>query len=111
MPEHYSRRDALRTLAVAFGAAATLLPGHRAGAAELPHVLPTDASATALGYHEDAKTVDAKANPTYQSSQVCGNCVQLKGNEGDAWRPCNLFPGKLVNANGWCKLWTKKAPA
>jgi hypothetical protein len=108
MSDQYSRRDALRTFAVAFGAAATILPGRRAGAAELPHLLPTDASATALGYHEDAKTVDPKSNPTYQASQVCSNCAQLKGSEGDAWRPCSLFPGKLVSANGWCKVWTKK---
>ena len=108
MSDQFSRRDALRTLAVAFGAAATVLPGRRAGAAELPHVLPTDASATALGYQEDSKTVDAKSNPTYQAGQVCANCAQLKGNDGDAWRPCTLFPGKLVSANGWCKVWTKK---
>lgn len=109
MSDQYSRRDALRTFAVAFGAAATILPGRRAMAADLPHVLPTDASATALGYHEDAKTVDPKSNATYQPSQVCANCAQLKGNEGDAWRPCTLFPGKLVSANGWCKVWTRKA--
>jgi hypothetical protein len=108
MSDQYSRRDALRRFALALGAAATVLPGRRAAAAELPHVLPTDASAAALGYHESASTVDAKSNPTYQASQVCGNCAQLKGNDGDAWRPCTLFPGKLVSANGWCKVWTKK---
>jgi hypothetical protein len=108
MTHHLSRRDALRSLAVAFGAAVTVLPGRRARAAELPHALPGDPVSTALGYHEDAKTVDAKSNPTYQPGQVCANCAQLQGNAGDAWRPCNLFPGKLVSANGWCKVWTRK---
>jgi hypothetical protein len=108
MSDHFSRRDALRTFAVALGAAATVLPGRRAQAADLPHLLPTDASATALGYHEDVKTVDAKSNPTYQAGQVCSNCAQYKGNAGDMWGPCNLFPGKQVSANGWCKVWTKK---
>ena len=28
--------------------------------------------------------------------------------EGE-WRPCSLFPGKAVNANGWCASWTLKA--
>ena len=58
----------------------------------------------ALSYHESAKTVDAAKFPTYKPDQHCGNCLQLPGNDGDAWRPCNLFPGKLVNANGWCKV-------
>jgi hypothetical protein len=35
--------------------------------------------------------------------------MQLQGKEGDEWRPCNLFPGKLVNAHGWCKVWQAKA--
>jgi len=108
MSRNFSRRDTLRTLAVACGAATTVLPGRRAQAAELPHALPTDPVSTALGYHDDARTVDPKSNPTYQAGQVCGNCAQLKGNPGDAWRPCNLFPGKLVSANGWCKVWTKQ---
>jgi hypothetical protein len=34
--------------------------------------------------------------------------MQLTGKEGDEWRPCNVFPGKLVNANGWCKVWAPK---
>jgi hypothetical protein len=40
---------------------------------------------------------------------MCNTCLQLQGNAGDAYRPCNIFPGKLVNANGWCKVWVKKA--
>ncbi|MDP5191762.1 high-potential iron-sulfur protein [Rheinheimera baltica] len=32
----------------------------------------------------------------------------LQGNAGEAWRPCGVFPGKLVNAEGWCAAWAKK---
>ena len=28
--------------------------------------------------------------------------------DGDAWRPCQIFPGKLVNAKGWCSVWAPK---
>ena len=47
--------------------------------------------------------------PTYQPGQMCNTCLQLQGKAGDAYRPCNIFAGKLVNANGWCKVWVKKA--
>ena len=36
--------------------------------------------------------------------------AHLTGKAGDAWRPCNLFPGKMVKNPGWCKVWVK-APA
>jgi len=39
----------------------------------------------------------------------CANCMQVQGKDGDEWRGCNIFPGKLVNANGWCAAWAKKA--
>ena len=38
---------------------------------------------------------------------VCANCMQIKG-AGEEWLGCNIFPGKLVNANGWCAAWMKK---
>lgn len=38
----------------------------------------------------------------------CGNCMYVQGNEGDANRPCAIFPGKLVNVNGWCSAWVKR---
>jgi hypothetical protein len=68
----------------------------------------TDANAKALGYLHDAKKVDAKKNPNYKAGQLCSNCLQIQGKAGEAWRPCTLFPKKLVNANGWCKVYVKK---
>ncbi len=116
MKDLLSRRDALKTLALGAG---TLLVARTAGAGAeaakpaaaagaLPHVAATDPVAMALSYVESAKGVDAKKFPTFKPEQKCGNCLQSKGKEGEAWVPCNLFPGKLVNAQGWCKAYVKK---
>jgi hypothetical protein len=35
--------------------------------------------------------------------------MQIKGDAKAEWRPCNIFPGKLVNNNGWCAAWAKAA--
>jgi hypothetical protein len=67
-----------------------------------------DPQAKALGYVEDAKTVDAKANPNFKPGQICGNCLQAQNKADAGMLPCNIFPGKLVNAQGWCKVWVKR---
>jgi len=108
-PISHSRRDALKQFVLLCGAAGALHTSRSAQAAELPHLGPTDPTARAVAYHESAKTVDAKQFPSYQPGQLCRNCVQPQGNAAAVWRPCNVFPGKLVNANGWCNLWAKKA--
>lgn len=76
-----------------------------------PHLDEKDPLAVAMGYVHDAKKVDASKVPQYKPGSYCHNCVQLVGKEGDQWRPCNLFPGKLVNAEGWCKVWVLKPGA
>ena len=110
MNELISRRDALKGLAL--GAGTILAVGatrtRAADAGSLPHVSPTDSVAVALSYHESAKTVEAAKFPNFKPGQECSNCLQLTGKAGDAWRPCNLFPGKVVNAGGWCKVYVKK---
>lgn len=108
MSQSFSRRDALKGLALVVGAAGALRSIQEARADALPHLDPADPTAQALGYHDSSKSVDAKAFPTHQANQVCNNCMQLQGNAADAYRPCNIFPGKLVNANGWCKVWVAK---
>lgn len=107
MSQSFSRRDALKGIAVVVSTGA--IASRTARADEAPHLSPTDPTAQALGYHESAKSVEAKDFPTYQPDQMCSTCLQLQGNAGDAWRPCTIFAGKLVNANGWCKVWVKKA--
>ena len=115
MDELISRRQALKNLALGAGTllvvgatASTRADAAAASYANLPHVAPNDPVAQSLSYHENAKTVEAAKFPNYKPDQHCGNCLQLTGNEGDTWRPCNLFPGKLVNAGGWCKVYVKK---
>lgn len=108
MSEPMSRRSALKTLVTLAAGAGCLADQSRARADGLPHLTLTDPTAVALGYHESAKQVDPKLFPNYVPSSSCSNCLQLKGEAGQAWRPCNLFPGKLVNANGWCRVWVKR---
>ena len=108
MSEPLSRRAALKRLALLLGAAGAAEPGRPARAAELPHLSASDPNAMALGYHDQAATVDAGQFPTYRRGQSCDTCLQLQGKEGDVWRPCNLFPGQLVDAGGWCRVWVPK---
>lgn len=102
-----TRRDVLFALAPA---GAVLLVGGTAARAQgnLPHLQESDPLAKSLGYVDDAKRVDPKANPMYKPGSHCGNCAQLQGKVGDTWRPCTIFAGKLVNVNGWCKVWAAK---
>ena len=76
-----------------------------------PRLEESDPLAKSMGYVHNAKQVDASKNPQYKPGAHCANCVQLVGKEGDEWRPCNIFQGKLVNANGWCKVWVLKPGA
>jgi len=104
-----SRRVFLRNAAVAFPIGAIVLE-RTASAQDLPHVELDDPTAKALLYVHDAKNVDT-SNPLaarYEEGQHCANCVQIQGEDGAEWRPCALFPGKLVAAAGWCSVWAKK---
>jgi hypothetical protein len=103
----YPRRSVLKgaLLGVAAAPAAAWLGRAEAAPVKLD---VNDPQAKALGYVEDATTVDAKANPNYKPGQDCANCLQSQGKPGEAMLPCNIFPGKLVNAKGWCKVWVKR---
>ena len=65
-----------------------------------------DPAAIAVGYVENAGQVDVKKYPAYVKGSTCENCLQLQGSAGSAYRPCGLFPGKLVSVSGWCTAWT-----
>jgi hypothetical protein len=99
-----SRRSLLKNLSLAAGAAA-LTPGG-AGAADAPRLDVKDPAAIALGYVENTAQVDLKKYPDYAPGSNCENCLQLQGTAGNNYRPCTLFPGKLVSVSGWCKSWT-----
>ncbi len=81
----------------------------KAAAQDLPHITEDDPAGQAYGYTHDASSVDAASRPNPAESQTCANCALVQGNDGDAWRPCQILPGKAVNADGWCKVWSPKA--
>ena len=100
-----SRRALLETLALGTTAAA-LAPYRSRSAAALQNLDPKSPSAVDKGYVEDAARVDLKKFPSYVKGSNCENCLLLQGSAGDAYRPCTLFPGKLVSIKGWCSAWT-----
>ena len=108
----YDRRTVLKSALAGLAAlpAAGLITEARAQGAQ-PHLDEKDPLAVAMAYVHDAKKVDPNKTPQYKKGQHCANCLQLQGKEGDEWRPCNIFQGKLVNANGWCKVWVAKPGA
>ena len=110
-----TRRSFLAQAAMAVPAGAALLDvaviNTAFAEAALPKLELTDPSAKALLYVDDAANVDSK-NPMaarYAAGQTCANCSQIQGKDGDAFRPCGIFPGKLVSSKGWCSVWAKKA--
>jgi hypothetical protein len=68
----------------------------RANAQE--RVDPEDQTAKALQYVHESKVEGA----------YCDNCMYIQGEDGAEWRPCAIFPGKVVAAKGWCSAWLKK---
>ena len=100
-----SRRDMLRGSAVGLAvlAGATLIPATRLHATSLPKVSEDDSTAQALKYRHNAQESERPS-----ADQHCGNCRYYKGTESDEWAPCDLFPGKVVNGDGWCNVWARK---
>ncbi len=117
-----SRRRFLAQVALAVPAGAVLLDAvvtNQASAqaaapaapAKLPRLEESDPSAKALGYVDNIAKVDRKSPQAarFAPGQECDKCSQLQGKVGDAYRPCAIFPGKLVAAKGWCSVWVKMA--
>lgn len=77
--------------------------------ADMEQLDPADPAAEALGYTHDASDVDASEQIRYEEGQLCSNCTLFTSDSGEEWGPCSIFPGKLVNANGWCSTYTPKA--
>jgi len=70
-------------------------------AGELPHLSEDDPTAKALSYVHDAANAPAGKR---KDGTHCRNCNLIRGKEG-TWRGCAIFPGKAVNADGWCAGW------
>jgi hypothetical protein len=73
---------------------------------ELPRLDVKDPAAMAVGYVENASEVNVRKYPAYVQGANCENCLQLQGKAGNKYRPCSLFPGKVVAVSGWCSGWT-----
>jgi hypothetical protein len=101
-----ARRKFLQLSAVA-AAGYFVQPGREAQAGDLPQLSVDDPMAKAMKYTPDASTVDPAIRNNPAADQTCANCALVQG-EGD-WRPCQIFPGKAVNAAGWCSVWAPKA--
>jgi hypothetical protein len=99
-----SRRALVKTLSL--GLAAAGLGRRQARAAEPQKLDAKDPAAVALGYVESAAQVDVKKYPAFVKGTNCENCLLLQGKAGSDYRPCTLFPGKLVAVSGWCSGWT-----
>ena len=105
MPKPFpSRRALVKTLAL--GAAAAAVLPCRPSQAAYAKLDVNDRVARELGYVENAGRVDTKKYPAYVQGSTCDNCLQLQGKPGESYRPCAVFPGKLVAASGWCSRWT-----
>lgn len=104
-----TRRAALKILglgaavgAVFAGRGAARADPAKTGAAKLD---VNDPAALALGYVENAAAVDVKKYPAFVPGSNCESCLRLEGAPGNDYRPCGLFPGKLVSVRGWCSGW------
>jgi hypothetical protein len=102
-----ARRKFLQLSAVA-AAGVIVSPGRESHAQDVPQLSEDDPMAKAMKYTHDASTVDPSTRNNPAADQNCANCALIQGEEG-AWRPCQIFPGKAVNANGWCSVWAPKA--
>ena len=103
------RRALLRAAAVLAGVTLARMWWPARVEAASPHLAENDPTAKALNYRHDAKAaprVDKQG--VAAKDQFCHNCNLIQAKSGE-WRPCQIFPGKAVNANGWCSSWTKKA--
>ena len=103
-----ARRQFMQLSAVA---AAGLVAGtsRKAEAQDMPQIEESDPVAQSLKYTHDASTVDPSSRANPAPEQDCSNCALIQGDEGAQWRPCQIFPGKLVNNDGWCSVWAPKA--
>lgn len=82
-------------------------PARSAPAGNMPKVSEDEPTARALAYVHDANDVDASQQPRYEEGQLCDNCALYidESSDEEDWGGCSIFPGKLVNAKGWCNAY------
>jgi hypothetical protein len=101
------------TLSLAAVPLGNWLLGKQTLAANPNQLEESDPAAQALGYVHDATKADVAKFPKRAgpdgATQFCKTCQLYTGQAGSEWGPCSIFPGKVVNANGWCNAWVQKA--
>lgn len=109
-PKRNNRRRFIRNVALI---ASTAAVAGKAGAQ--PALVPlneSDPLAIALGYSEDALTVDVAKYPKRSgeegAKQFCSNCALYKDNGSPGRGACAATPGKSVAGAGWCTVWAPK---
>lgn len=95
----FMRNSMLGLAALPFGAG-ILSP--TAFAQTLPRLAPSEPSAQALNYVEEAS--DASDHPAYSEGEVCSNCMFFNADT----EVCQLFPENSVEPDGWCQSWTSQ---
>ena len=103
--DHLSRRHLLRKLSIGIPLlplAACKLNAALAADAPAPTSLlnPDSKEAKAVKYVEDASKAQGA-----QPGSTCASCAVYLGHSGAPTGPCQIFPGKLVKAAGWCSSW------
>ena len=101
------RRKFIQLSAVAT-AGVMLAPNRQAAAQDMPKLSEDDPMAQAMKYVHDGSSVDPASRPNPAAEQNCANCALIQGADGEEWRPCQIFPGKLVAGAGWCSVWAPK---
>ena len=103
-----SRRRFLNaSIAVGLALPLPAMLGREANAAEpMPQLDEAEPTAKALRYVHDASQVDAATRGG--DDRLCRSCRFYTDATAEPWGPCSLFPGKAVNANGWCSGWVAR---
>lgn len=100
------RRILLRTLVGAAIVGPSLC--RTAGAAIRTVLSEDEVKARDIGYASDAGKLDVRLQPTYKRGQSCATCALIEFGTARQ-RGCQILPGRLVNAGGWCKLWKTRS--
>jgi hypothetical protein len=106
MNDRTKRRNFLK-LGLAAAGVAVLPRAMRAD--ELKHLAESYPPAQALGYRDDATSVDRTKYPRFAPGQMCANCKLFQGKADTEYGPCQLYPGQAVRSKGWCSGYTPKS--
>lgn len=98
-----------RTFLISSMGAVSTLALSRVAFADPVKLAETDPTAQALGYKQDAATVDKTRFPRFAPGADCGNCTFYQGKAADPYAQCPMFAGKQVASKGWCNAYNKKS--